>query len=301
MLSEPVSRFLQGLNTAETRRAYRYDLRCFFAFLADRDGPPDPIDVSPDDVRRYVRELKAASLSVSTKRRRVAAVRRFYEWLRTEEGAISFTPVQCSPSFASENRDAEASTPGLDREALATLLEHIDRGTLRGQRDYTLLLVIVYGALRRAEVAALDVDDVRPLGRHWVIDLPVSSQPQGGYVKIPAAVADHVQRLADRYDESEGPLWRSLGPRHRGGRLSPDALYKIVRRAGRAAGIEALSIDGLRRAGLQLASIGGATLSELRDHARLTTTSSTAKYTATPDTAGRLSSSVSDRIPLTLE
>ncbi|MFB6248421.1 MAG: hypothetical protein ABEL97_07620, partial [Salinibacter sp.] len=163
-----------------------------------------------------------------------------------------------------------------------------------------LILVIVYGALRRTEVASLDVEDIRPLGRHWVLDLPVSTQPLGGYVRIPDAVAEQVQQLADRYGADGGPLWRSFSNRNRGERLTPDALYKIVRRVGQQAGIDALSIDVLRRSGLRLASAGGASLDQLRQHARLQTPASTAKY-AVEDGDGRLSSTVSDRIPLTLD
>ena len=301
MTSEHVEPFLRSLDAPETRRAYRYDLSCFFDFLAERDGPVAADEISPDDTRRFFRHLEATSLSPSTKRRRVTALRSFFDWLRSETGLVAFNPVQDPPSFSADSTAPEEAGPAPDRDMLRRLLDQMDRKTLRGQRDYTLVLTIVYGALRRAEVASLDVDDVRPLGRHWVIDLPVSSQPRSGYIPIPDAVAEQVQRLADLYDEPAGPLWRSLGNRNRGGRLSPDAIYKVVRRAGQAAGLDAPSIEGLRRAGLRLASLGGATLSQLRDHARLSTTASAAKYTAEDDRPGRLSSSVSARIPLNID
>ena len=299
MIQDRAHRFVQDLDAEETRRAYRYDLECFFDFLTDRDRPVDVVEVSPTDIRHYFDHLDEQALSVSTKRRRVAAVRRFFDWLR-KEGVVPFTPVQDAPSFTAEHSGNPEDERFLDRETLSALLDDIDRDDLQGHRDYTLILLIVYGALRRAEVASLDVENVRPLGRHWVIDLPTSYQTQGGYVRIPDAVAEQVQRLADRYDEADGPLWRSLGNRNRGGRLSPDALYKIVRRVGRTAGVERLSIEVLRRSGLRLASVGGATLSQLRDHARLKTAASAAQYTA-EDNSGRLSSSVSDRIPLNVE
>ncbi len=292
--------FIQSRTSAETRRAYRYDLERFFEFLERTTDVRTPAEVTRVSVRDYIRALKGESLSVSTKRRRLAAVRQFFDWLR-EEGAVTFNPVPGSVSFDTTPEDSQEPARVLDRDALSAVLNAIDRDSLRGQRDYTLVLVVVYGALRRSEVASLDVDDVRPLGRHWVIDLSAGVQPQGGYVPVPDSVAEQVQRLATLYDEGGGPLWRSLSNRNRGDRLTPDALYKIVRRVGEEAGVEKLSIDGLRRSGLRLASANGASLGQLRRHARLQTTASTAKYTDDDSGAGRLSSSVSDRISLDLE
>jgi site-specific recombinase XerD len=292
--------FIQGRTSAETRRAYRYDLERFFEFLERTTDVRTPEEVTRASVREYIRALKEESLSVSTKRRRIVAVRQFFDWLR-EEGAVPFTPVPGSVSFDTTSTESQDSARVLDRDALSAVLNAIDRDSVQGQRDYTLVVVVVYGALRRSEVASLDVDDVRPLGRHWVIDLSSDAQPQGGYVRVPDSVAEQVQRLATLYDEEEGPLWRSLSNRNRGERLTPDALYKIVRRVGEEAGVQDLSIDTLRRSGLRLASANGASFGQLRRHARLQTPASTAKYTAEERGGGRLRSSVSDRIPLDLE
>lgn len=292
--------FIQGRTTAETRRAYRYDLERFFEFLEETTGVRTAAEVTRESVRDYVRSLRSESLSVSTKRRRIAAVRQFYDWLR-EKGAVPFNPVPGSVSFDTTPDNSQHPARVLDRDALSTVLNAIDRDSTRGQRDYTLVLVVVYGALRRSDIASLDVDDVRPLGRHWVIDLSAGAQSRGGYVPVPDRVAEQVQRLASLYDEEDGPLWRSLSNRNRGDRLTPDALYKIVRRVGQEAGVDDLSIDGLRRSGLRLASANGASVDQLRRHARLQTTASTAKYTAEDPGDGRLTSSVSDRIPLDLE
>jgi integrase/recombinase XerD len=299
MNNEAVQDFIQGRSSAETRRAYRYDLERFFEFLERTTDVDTPAEVTRESVRVYVRALRLESLSVSTKRRRIAAVRQFFDWLR-EKGAIPFNPVPGSVSFDATPDNSQDPARVLDRDALSAVLNAIDRDSVQGQRDYTLVLVVVYGALRRSEVASLDVDDVRPLGRHWVIDLSAGAQPQGGYVPVPGRVAEQVQRLASLYDEEEGPLWRSLSNRNRGDRLTPDALYKIVRRVGQEAGADDLNIDGLRRSGLRLASANGASLGQLRRHARLQTTASTVKYTAEDSGGGRLTSSVSDRIPLDL-
>jgi site-specific recombinase XerD len=300
MRKDPREAFLRSRGAAQTRRAYRLDLKRFAQFLAGREGGPRRVaDATPEVVRDYVDALRDRSLSVATKRRRVSALRQFFDWLRAE-GLRASNPVQVTAPFEA-GPDSPAADRTLDRSDLRTLLDAFDRDSVRGQRDYTLILLVVYGALRRGEVASLDVDDVRPLGRHWVVDLPVTSRGSGGYVRLPDAVAEQVQRLAGRYEDDEGPLWRSLSNRNRGARLTPDGLYKIVRRAGEEVGLDALSIDLLRRSGLRLAAAGGASVGALRRHARLQTTASTARYAEVEADGGSLSSAVSDRIPLDLD
>ncbi|MFB6248245.1 MAG: tyrosine-type recombinase/integrase, partial [Salinibacter sp.] len=146
--------FIRSLTSAETRRAYRYDLECFLTFLERTADAQGPVEASADTIEDYLRALKRKSLAASTKRRRTAALRQFYDWLR-ETGAVSLNPVPGTVSFGSDTGGNEPSGRTVDRDALSRLLTEIDRGTAQGQRDYTLILVIVYGALRRTEVASL--------------------------------------------------------------------------------------------------------------------------------------------------
>jgi integrase len=138
-------------------------------------------------------------------------------------------------------------------------------------------LTIVYGALRRGEVAALEVDDVRPLGRYWILDL--SEDAQGSdYVRIPEVVVEAIERMKDAYDITKGALWRSRSNQNRGAPMSPDAIYKVIRRVAGQAGLDSVSIDELRRTGLQLALEGGATLPQVRAHGRFNDSTSVARF-----------------------
>ena len=48
------------------------------------------------------------------------------------------------------------------------LLEVFDRQTLRGTRDYAIVAVLLGCGLRRAELAALSVQDLQQREEHWV-------------------------------------------------------------------------------------------------------------------------------------
>ena len=54
-------------------------------------------------------------------------------------------------------------------ENVIAMLETLDRGTLRGQRDRAMLLIGFAGGLRRSELVGLDVGrDQTDEGRGWV-------------------------------------------------------------------------------------------------------------------------------------
>jgi integrase len=186
----------------------------------------------------------------------------------------------------------------LSKADIEVLLGATDLNSRSGIRDRTLILLIVYGALRRSEVAALDIDDVRPLGRHWIIDLPRHAQASGGYVKIPARAADAVQQLAEVYGDDSGPMWRSFSNRNWGERMSADALYKRVRRLGTEADLEKVSIQILRHSALRLASEAGASLEQIRDHARVKRKASAVEYVDNRSRASRLQSTAADVLDL---
>src|SRR6185437_2205253 len=57
----------------------------------------------------------------------------------------------------------------LTREQAKELLTVPDRSTLKGKRDYAILALLVACALRRRELAALQVSDLQEREGRWVI------------------------------------------------------------------------------------------------------------------------------------
>ena len=290
-----VSSFLQEIQNKQTRRAYRTDLRRFFQAM-ELEGS-DVVGILSDDVQSFVRSLRDAGESVSTQRRRLAAVRSFYDWL-INEGVVSQNPARHPQVEPLRPESGSSARPLLSAQDIEALVHTAGSTSRTGLRDQALILTIVFGALRRSEVTALEVDDVRPLGRYWILDL--SKDAQGSdYVRIPETVVEAIERMKDAYNITKGALWRSRSNQNRGAPMSPDAIYKVVRRVAEQAGLDSVSIDRLRRTGLQLALKGGATLPQVQAHGRFSDPASAARLSE--ERSSELGASAVEHIELEVE
>ena len=54
-------------------------------------------------------------------------------------------------------------------ERVAAMLAHVDRGTLKGKRDVAMLLLGFASAVRRSELAALDLADIEETERALLV------------------------------------------------------------------------------------------------------------------------------------
>lgn len=292
-----IQHFLKRISSDNTRRAYKRDLIHFSSFIEKSIGEWDSAQIRSEDIERFIRSMASEGLSKATQRRRLAAIRQFHEWL-VNEGTISHNPASSISLSSSKNSSESTNTRVLDKDQIERLLMQPDRSTKKGYRDYTLVLVILYGSLRRGEVASLNVEDVRPLGRYWVIDLAEGTQGRGGYVKIPDAVAEAVQKLADLHGVDSGPLWQSFSNRNFRQRLGSDAIYTVIRDIGHRADLGDVSIDTLRRSGLHLASVQGARFEHIQQHARLATPSATSRYMSNERGSGKLQNPTAEILEL---
>lgn len=294
--------FLEQLGSRHTKRAYRSDLSDFMDYLRDEDRLDGIDEVEAHDIRAYVQALQADGLSRSTQRRRLSALRRFYDWFM-DQGYSDRNPartcrIDLAESASSGSQTGSSKPSVLDKSEVERLIRVTESAGSATVRDRGLLLTILYGALRRAEVAAMDVEHVRPLGRHWVIDLPAGDSWSSAYVKIPEAVVEAIEQVQSRYDIDEGALWRSLSNRNRGARLTPDAIYKIVRRTGRRADFGDVTVDVLRRTGLHLAVSAGASLQQVQAHGRLQSVASVEDLGDENERPDRLGESAVDFVDL---
>ena len=256
--------FLAEVSSDQTRRAYSTDLDRFFQ--KETVDEPAVQSVAATDVQSFLRTMHQRNLALSTQRRRLAALRRFFDWA-VQEGLVPHNPARKPSIQLLETTETSSDDLILTKEDLELMIATAGESRRSAVRDQALILTIVYGALRRREIATLEVEDVRPLGRYWVLDLKESSQ-HGAYIRIPETVVEAIERVQDAYDITEGALWRSVSNQNRGQPMSPDAIYKVARRVSKQAGLKPVSIDTLRRAGLQLALQGGADLPKVQAHGR---------------------------------
>lgn len=132
------------------------------------DQPEQFRIVAPAHVLAWRRDLEQRALSGATIRRKLAALALPFAYL-CESHAVTHNPVEGvrRPRIANQ----EGKTPGIGDYQARALLNMPDSTTLRGRRDCAILSMLLYHALRRAELCTLTVGDVQP--RRGVMHLRV--------------------------------------------------------------------------------------------------------------------------------
>jgi integrase/recombinase XerD len=236
----PVEDFLTWL-TVEQRRSpntlasYRRDLRRFAAYV-DEQGL-DLLTVAPADLERFVGVLRDEGKAPSSVARNLVAVRSLYRFLRDE----GYRPDD--PGADVEVPRVPAGLPkALSEEEVARLLDSVTGDEPLARRDRAILEVLYGTGLRISELVGLSLSDldladgllrafgkgskerVVPLGRLAREALVTWLGPGGRPAMEP-------ERWARRNDADAVFL------NQRGGRLSRQGAYLVVRHHGDAVGL----------------------------------------------------------------
>ena len=286
--------YLHRFDRPQTQRAYENDLVSFFG---TSDLTVEMVRaVSFIDVNRHIADLETSGLKPSTIKRRIAALRGFFEWLLALE-LIDRNPTERSllrRVRSGAMRDHKVVV--LSGEQARRLIAATEGFGESAIRDRALIQTLLYCVLRRSEAAAMDVDHVRPLGRYWIVDLPDTKGGSDQYVKIPEPVVDDIRSMREYYGIDSGPLWRSLSNNSYMNRLSDRSIYTIVVRAATAAGLhDDIGAHTLRHTGCTLAIERGASVHQVQSHARHKKIETTMVYVHQRD---RLRDSAADYIDL---
>ncbi len=266
-----------------TLQAYRRDLRRYVAFLAERGCAVE--DAGPTDVEAFAASLRSAGLATSSQARTLVAVRSLHRYLAAEE------LVAEDPTVDLEAPRRTASLPkALPVGDVLALLDAVaapgvDPGAPLRLRDAALLELLYGTGVRVSEACGvrfgdldLDAGLLRVLGkrdRERIVPLvrPVVAA-LATYLDRgrPEIVADAQRRGGIARDAADAVF---LGVR--GGRLSRQAVWEVIRRRGVEAGLDpvVLSPHVLRHSCATHLLDGGAdlrTVQELLGHASISTT-----------------------------
>lgn len=258
-------------SSANTLAAYGRDLRDYAAFLAAR-GTTAPDDVTRADVTAWVLDLRARGLAPSSVERKVSAAKSLHRFL-VREGVTENNPTARLPLPKKPARLPDViSVDNADR-----LLAQPFPDSPAGLRDRAILEVLYGCGLRASELVGLDLTDldladgvVRVYGKGSKERLvPVGAIASGSleaYLR-----AGRLQLRARRsLNADSGALFLNS----RGGRLSRQAVFVIVRRYGARVGLE-LHPHTLRHSFATHLLEGGADLRALQEmlgHSDISTT-----------------------------
>jgi integrase/recombinase XerC len=184
-------------------------------------------------VSRYKGDLIQKGLKSATINRRLAAIKSLV--------SFSYNCGHCEfmlESVKGEKLSSYRDTSGVDSETFKRVLGGIDRTSLKGVRDYALLLLLWSNALRRSEVSKANIGDfdqkertLRIFGKGRGNNSEIVSLGSGTVTAIEAWLSARGEVATDK------ALFVSVNAGYRDGRLCTQAIYTVVKERCQAAGI----------------------------------------------------------------
>lgn len=159
----PAARTLQLEVQGQSQRAYMSDAKVFTAWL-DQEGITLPM-IDYDAVVRYHAHL-LASYAKATAARRFVVARRLLD-VAVKRRVIAENPAK---EFVSRIRlDDSSPHTALSKSEAKRLLSIVDATTPMGKRDYAMLMLLIYGGIRRSECADIKLEDIQLKQEHYVL------------------------------------------------------------------------------------------------------------------------------------
>ncbi len=247
---------LDAVSAPTTKLAYGHALDHLFRFLAGRS-----LD------RALLQEWKAGmeGLAPSTVNVRLSAVRKLVSEARAS-GMLGVDEAARLTDVPNIRQQGTRLGNWLTREQARELLQVPDRSTLRGKRDYVIVALLVGCALRRQELATLDVQTIQMREGRWVLADLVGKGRRVRTVAVPLWVKQAINVWQTAAGIEEGRLLRSIrkGGKRVGEALSDWAIWDVVQKSAHEIGIERFGAHDLRRTCAKLCRKAGGDLEQIK-------------------------------------
>ena len=251
---------LDSVVSAHSKRNYGKALDDLFLFAASQ-----PL------TRALLMEWRSTmeKLSPSTVNVRLSAFRKLVSEAR-KNGMIGAEEAANLSDIPNIRQQGTRLGNWLTREQAKELLAVPDRSTLKGKRDYAILALLVGCALRRKELASLNIEDIQMREGRWVI---VDLRGKGGRIRtvaVPIWVKQGIEVWMTAAGIGEGKLLRPVlkGSRLVGDELSDWAVWSVVEQSAKQIGIEHFGAHDLRRTCAKLCRRAGGDLEQIKFLAR---------------------------------
>jgi integrase len=244
---------LDAVQSPHSKRNYARALDDLFALSASR-----PL------TREVLMEWRAGmeALSPSTINVRLSAVRKMIGEAR-KNGLLGAEEAAHLTDIPNISQNGTRLGNWLTREQARELLAVPDRSTLKGKRDYVILALLVGCALRRNELATLDVETIQQREGRWVLADLEGKGRRIRTVAIPIWVKHGINAWMTAAEIEDGRLLRSVSKSGKVNRdtLSDWAVWSIVEQSSKQIGIEHFGAHDLRRT---CANVWSAALSQAK-------------------------------------
>ena len=246
---------IDTLPSPNSRRNYCKALDNLFAFSPGRRL-----------TRELLMEYRASieSLSASTINVRLLAVRKMVSEAR-RAGMLGAEEAANLTDVPNIRQKGTRMGNWLTKEQAQELLAVPDRDTLKGKRDYVILALLVGCALRRQELASLDVETIQLREGRWVLADLEGKGRRIRTVAVPVWVKHGINAWQAAAGIEDGPLLRSISKGGKVGKsLSDWAVWSVVEQSAKQIGIERFGAHDLRRTCAKLCRKGGGDLEQIK-------------------------------------
>jgi integrase/recombinase XerD len=219
-----------GAFSQDTANTYKRGARKFIVWLSDR--PADG-----DTILSWLAYLRSQGNKPAAINAWLGGVRSFFGWA-ADRAHIPFNPAQgIRGAKRSGTRKRHIREALIDAEVLR-LLAQPDRSTLKGKRDYALLIIQLYTAARGIELHRADVADLKTQNGRLVLMVQGKGQDEKDEPLILVAeAAEAVRDWLSVHRRKAGALFVSLSYRSKGERLSRSGTREILKRYFKLAGV----------------------------------------------------------------
>jgi integrase len=246
---------LDSVPSPNSRRNYAKALDDLFALSAGR-----PL------TRALFMEYRASmeALAPSTINVRLSAVRKLVAEAR-RNGLIGVEDAASLSEVPNIRQKGTRLGNWLTREQAKELLAIPDRSTLKGKRDYVILALLVGCALRRQELATLDVETIQLREGRWVLADLEGKGRRVRTVAIPVWVKQGINAWMTAAGIEEGRLLRPISKGGKVGESLGDwAVWSVVEQSAKEIGIERFGAHDLRRTCAKLCRKSGGDLEQIK-------------------------------------
>ena len=247
--------------TPNTIRTYRGSLKQWFLYLRQNQiGHPDS-----ETVRQYRQELQNSGKKPTTVKNYIIAVKRFFEWTE-EAGFYPNIAKYIKSGHLSKNFKKDYLTSSQAKK----ILDEIDRSTLKGKRDYAMLVTMLTMGLRTIEITRANIEDIRTKGDATVLYVQGKGhEEKDDLIRMPyhveTAIRDYlsVRNIAN----PSAPLFVSTSNHNHNGRMTTRSIRRIVKTAFISAGFNSprLTAHSTRHTAATLSLLNGATLQQTQE------------------------------------
>lgn len=258
---------------SNSKQTYARGLKRFVKWFI-KSGIKSP---TREDILAYKEYLEKENLSPLTTSGYMVIVRRFFEYL---EGSKVYPNV--ARGIKGLKRSIGFRKDPLTIKQARSLLLGLERETIIGKRDFSIINLLIRTGLRTIEIIRANVGDIRQESGQEVLWIQGKGRDtKDEFVLLTDStlgpIHDYLKQRNAKTKKEHDPLFMSHSDRNFGGRLTTRSISRIVKTNLRLVGIDShrLTAHSLRHTAITLALQAGASIQEaqaLGRHANINTT-----------------------------